>query len=129
MSVSQNLKWINRHGTACAVLTLFLLFGIAVHTLAIARIVLLSDIPLTTWPPRLARNMVGIQFFHDHWWFALPYLLLFFGTLIYLEIRAVPRWAVWTSFTGLSLPVVAYFCTCVRVAFFAIFVMGPGLGP
>jgi type II secretory pathway component PulF len=129
MSIWLSLKSINRHGTACAVLALLLLLGAAVHTIAVAKIALLSDIPLTTWPPRLARNMTGIQFFHDNWWFALPYLLLFFGTLIYMEIRSMPRWAVWATFLFLSLPIVGYFLTCMRLGACSILVMGPIHGP
>ncbi len=129
MSIWQSLKWTNRHGTTCAVLSLVLLLGAGVHTIAVSKITLLSDIPNTTWPSSFVRNMAGIQFFHDNWWFALPYLLFFFGTLIYMEIRSTPRWAVWASFAFLSLPVVAYFLTCMRVGACSIQVMGPIQGP
>ena len=85
------------------------------HTLAVAKITILSDIPLGTWPQRLVRNIAGIQFLQASWWFALPYLLLFFGTLLYMEIRVTPRWAVWSAFAFLALPIVGYLFACMRV--------------
>lgn len=115
MAILQSLKWINRHGTATALLALLLCLCLAAQTLAISAIGLVRDIPLAHWPERFRRNMLGIQFIHDHPWFVLPYLALFVGLLIYVEIRSVPRWAVWTAFVGLTVPLAGYFLTCIRV--------------
>jgi hypothetical protein len=129
VSILQSLKWINRHGTACALLALFLLFCIAVQTVAVAKITILSDIPVGDLPPRLVRNMAGIRFIQANGWFALPYLLLSFGTLIYMEIRATPRWAVWSAFAFLALPIIGYLFACMRVVACFMTVVGRIQGP
>ncbi len=121
MNVSHGLKWLHRHSTTSASLVLLLELCAALHFLAVGTITILSDLPQGTWPPRLIRNMAGIQFFDSKWWFTLPYLFLFFATLIYTEVRALPRWAVWTVFLFLALPILGYMWTCARVGccFFA----------
>jgi hypothetical protein len=122
VSALQSLKWINRHGTSCASLTLLLLFSFAAHTVAVSRITLFDGIPLATLPPRLLRNIAGIHLFQLNWWFGLPYLLLFIGLLLYMEFRSTPRWTVWATFAFMSLPIIAYSLTCVRVVTVPIFI-------
>ncbi len=115
MSTWQSLKWINGHGAACVVLALLLLGCLALHHMAFATVTIFSDIPHLTWPPRVLRSMAGVQFFQANWWFALPHLLLFFGALIYMEVRGSPRWAVWCTFLFMSLPIFAYASVCLRL--------------
>ena len=55
--------------------------------------------------------------------------LVVFGTLFYLEVRTAPRWAVWTTFSFLVLPLFAYTYTCIRVFMVPIFAMGQFHGP
>ena len=128
MNILNCMKWINRHGKVPGLFGLLVLLCVAAHAIAMGRIILLSDIPLDNWPPRLVRNMAGIQFFQANWWFALPYFLLFFGMLIYMEARATPRWAVWSWFLVMSLPALGYLTTCMRVGTgFITFMAVPGL--
>lgn len=115
MDILKTIKWIDRHGTAPVLFGLLVLVSAAAHKVAMGRITLLGDVPLSAWPPRLVRNMAGIQFFQANWWFSLPYFLLFFGMLIYMEVRKTPRWAVWIGFAFMSLPALGYVATCMRV--------------
>ena len=115
MNILHGLKWISRHGTTCASLALLLAVCVALHRMAVGAITLVGGLQEGTWPARLVRNMAGIQFFDANGWFVLPYLLLFVGTLVYTEVRAVRRWAVWTAFLFLALPLLGYMWTCVRV--------------
>ena len=40
---------------------------------------------------------------------------IFFACLLWLEIRVVPRWAVWLSFILLSMPCLAYMWACAHI--------------
>jgi hypothetical protein len=115
---------MDRHGNTCAMLAALFLVCAVAHTIAVAKISILNGIPLDAWPPRLIRNMAGIQFFEANWLLTLPYLLLFFSALIYMELRVMPRWAVWGTFAFLSLPLLGYLWTCVRFAISSIAIMG-----
>ena len=123
------VKWIDRHGDTCAALAILFLVCAVAHTIAVAKISVLSGITLDSWPPRLIRNMAGIRFFEANWLLILPYLLLFFGALIYMEVRSMPRWVVWGTFAFLSLPLLGYLWTCVRFAISSIAIMGAASGP
>ena len=128
MGIRQSLKWVNRHGTATALLVLMLCLSLAAHTLAMKMIELLSDIPLQIWPDRFQRNLTGIQFIHNHACVVLPYLVFFLGLLVYVEIRRTPRSAVWAAFALLSLPLLGYFLTCIRIGCTSIHVLGINTG-
>ena len=129
VSTLRALQCIDRYGATCATLVLLFLICAIAHTIAVAQISVLTGIPLGVWPPRLIRNMAGIQFFEAHWPFTLPYLLLFFGILIYMEIRFTPRWVVWVAFAFLSLPIFGYLWTCLHFAISSSSIMGPVLRP
>ena len=124
MTALQGLKWINRHGTACALLVLLLAACFCAHAVAMGTITLLSDLALPSWPPRFLRNMAGIQFINANTWLALPHLLWCFGLLISLEIRGTPRSVVWSVFIILGLPICGYLLTCIRVGFCSVTFMG-----
>lgn len=115
MPLLQRIQWLNRHGASSALLVLLLLFCALMHYSALAKIEILSPISPAS-EPRLFRSMVGVQYFDAHWWYALPYLVIFFGTLICLETRNAPRWAVWITFLFLALPFLGYAWACVRIA-------------
>ena len=124
MNILRNLQWINRHGTASVLLALLLLLCRAAHFIVIRTIPIFSDMPLESWPPRLLRNVAGIELLQAKWWLTLMYVLIFFSALIYMELRATPRWAVWTSFVFMSLPIFGYLLTCIRVGTGFITVIG-----
>ena len=63
-------------------------------------------------PARTVRCMTLIDFINNHGWMALAYVATFLGCLVWLEIRAAPRWSVWTTFVILSLPCLAYLRAC-----------------
>jgi hypothetical protein len=119
---------MDRHGNTCATLIALFLACAVAHTIAVAKISVLNGVPLDSWPPRLIRNMAGIQFFEANWVLILPYLLLFFGALIYMEFRVTPRWVVWGAFAFLSLPLLGYLWTCVRFTISSIAIVGPVSG-
>lgn len=125
MSLLQSIKWMKRPSTASALLAVLIFLCLAAHFLAVGRITMLSGVPHDSWPPRFLRNITGIQFFHANWWFALPYLLLFFGTLIYMDVRRMPGSVVWSTFAFMSLPLLGYIVTCMNVGIWHILVMGP----
>jgi hypothetical protein len=115
MSFRLNLKWIERHKTSTALLALMVICCAIAHSVAVSRITLLSSFPVANLPTRLIRNIAGIQFINAIWSFPLVYLLIFVGTLLYMEFRSTPRWAVWISFVLLSIPIVAYLLICLRL--------------
>lgn len=116
---------MNRHGAASACLALLLGLLVALHFIAVAQIGVLTGVPQEYFSARLVRNMAGIQFFQANWWFAALYFLYFFGLLIYMEMRAVPRWAILCAFLFLSVPVIGYMLTCMRVTIGSIHYFGP----
>jgi len=128
MSFWHSLKWINRHGTSCFLLALMLLFSVGAHSMATSWMLLLGDFPAANLPPRLIRNITGIEFIKANWPLPLAYLLLFLGILLYMEFRSTPRWAVWVSFVLMSLPIVVYLLICLRVGA-GIFFTNPALSP
>jgi hypothetical protein len=128
MSYWHSLKWINRHGTSCFLLALLLLFCVGAHSMATSWMGLFVDFPPANLPPRLMRNITGIEFVKANWPLPLVYLLFFAGMLLYMEFRSTPRWAVWVSFVVMSLPIVVYLLICLRVGT-GLFFTNPSLGP
>jgi len=96
VTVLQELSWLNRPCAALALLGLLLAFSWAMHFSAMGRIEFLKGVSLQ-FEPRMLRNMAGIEFIHGHWWFVLPYLTLFAGSLVWLAVRNAPRWSVWKT--------------------------------
>ena len=129
MGILQSVRVIRRHGGATALLGFLLLLGFVLHCVAASKIQILAGLNFPGWEPRLPRNMAGIEFFQGNPWFALPYLAFFLGTLIYAEARAIPRWALWSAFWALALPLAGYMWTCWRVAVCCVtsLMSGPGL--
>lgn len=66
-----------------------------------------------------ARRIAIIDFIHLNWWIVMPYLAVWFAFLLWMEIRACPRWAVWATFCALAMPCVAYAWGCWQVAIMA----------
>ena len=127
VNIWHSLKCINRHGASCTLFLAILLLCVISHSLARSMIALLSDVPAAYLQPGLLRNVTGIQFIDVNWFFALTYLLLFFGTLIYMEIRSTPPWAVCVTFVLLSLPAIAYVTLCLRLGTRSFVIIAPNL--
>jgi hypothetical protein len=114
-------KWINRHGTSAALL-LLLVGGCAyAHLVAATKADLLREVAMNMDPASLRRG-AGIEFIHNHWWFVLPYLAVFGGSVVWLEARNAPRWAVWTVFMVLAVPCFMYAWACLDWALMGFFV-------
>jgi hypothetical protein len=121
----QSLKWINRHGAAVGLLALILVVCVVGHSIAVMKVQLFHDLPCEwNWGEGLLRNMAGIRFVHGNGWAVLVYLLFAFGTLLYLEVRTMPRWAVSSTFMFLSLPMIAYVWLCLNFTVRGFLVMG-----
>lgn len=97
------IQWINRHGTSAALLLLLLGACALAQSLAATKIEIERGLGIGMDSLSL-RRAAGIEFIHRHWWFALPYVTRFVGSLIWLEARSAPRWAVWVVFTALAVP-------------------------
>jgi hypothetical protein len=129
VNILQWVKSINRHGASCTFFLAVLLLCLISHSIARSMIALLSDVPSAYLQPRLLHNVAGIQFIDTNWLIAVTYLFLFFGALVYMEIRATPRWAVWSTFLILTLPLVAYIILCVRVGTRFFVIAAPTFAP
>jgi len=64
---------------------------------------------------RTAREMSIIDFIHDHLWIVAAYAVVSFTSLIWLECRTSPRWAVWVTFLVLAIPLLAYGGACLHI--------------
>jgi hypothetical protein len=115
VSIWRSLKWINRHGTSSAFLIFIVLLCVVGRSIAAEMMSLLKDVPAAYLPLRLVRNVTGIHFLDTNWGFSLTYSLLFLGTLMFMEIRSTPRWAVWITFALMTLPPIGYVVLCLRV--------------
>jgi hypothetical protein len=116
MSLWRAAQWLNRHGTSWALLVLLLALCAFAHFLAATKIEVLRGLPLEMDAQSLRRE-AGIQFIHQHWWFVLPYVTFFAGSLVWLEAREAPRWSVWSVFAVLAIPCLMYLCICSGWAF------------
>jgi hypothetical protein len=125
VSIWHSVKTINRHGTSCALLIFIVVLCVVGHSIAAQMMSLLKDVPAAYLPLRLVRNVTGIQFLDTNWGFSLAYSLLFLGTLIYMEIRSTPRWAVWVTFALMTLPSIGYVVLCLHVGTRSLVISGP----
>jgi hypothetical protein len=64
---------------------------------------------------RTIRQMSAIDFMHAHYWIAIAYAAVFLSSLLWLEFRGAPRWAVWITFSVLAIPCLVYAWACVRI--------------
>jgi len=114
MKFQEAVKWVNRHCTAVALATLlFVLCGFD-HFLALVKMDAVSRrFPIMN--SQTERSMAAIDFLHGHRWFAGVFMLVFIGSLLYLELRNAPRWSVWLVFLFLAAPCVAYLMICAYI--------------
>ena len=108
-------KWINQHGTPMMLLILLLGMCAWAQSQAAAMIAIERELGIGMHSLNL-RRVVGIEFIHSHWWFALPYVAIFAGSLTWLEARHAPRWAVWAVFMIMTLPCLRYMWACIAWA-------------
>ncbi len=111
MSISQALKWFNRHGAFSGLLAL-LLVGSAFADLIARTKMDMSNRQFAIMDDRTVRQMGFIDFVHAHMWMVIVYVVVFQAGLLWLEFRAMPRWCVWVTFIVLSLPALAYGSAC-----------------
>ena len=64
---------------------------------------------------RTVRDIRFIDFMHAHLWMVIAYMVVFLGSLLWLECRAVTRWSVWVTFIVLALPALAYGSACLHI--------------
>ena len=114
MQILTALKWINRHSASSVVLLLLLGASTFAHVLAHLRMDM-ANRQFAIMDDRTIREIAVIDFMHAHYWVAIAYAVVFFATLLWLEIRSAPRWAVWVMFCLLALPCLVYAGACLRI--------------
>ena len=75
------------------------------HSLALAKMEVAGR-QCAVMNSRTIHNMALIDFVQDHDWMVVWYVVLFAGTLLYMEFRDLPRWSIWCTFA-----ILAYSCT------------------
>lgn len=89
------------------------------HSVALVRLEMLA--PSLSLKPAVAARSGFIQYVDAHPWVVLPYLGVWVGALLWLQIRKSPRWSLRLTFLLLALPVLGYLWICFRVATQAFF--------
>jgi hypothetical protein len=64
---------------------------------------------------RTMREVRVIDFLHANLWLPLLYSAVFAGSVLWLEYRGAPRWAVWGTFVLLALPCLTYARACLHI--------------
>src|SRR6266568_8045440 len=101
------LKWANRHSAAIFGATLlFALCGFT-HFLALEKMGSVGrQFPIMNL--RTEHSMALIDFLNSHRSYAAIFILVFIGSLLYLELRDAPRWSVWLVFFLFAAPCIVY---------------------
>jgi len=94
---------------------LALVLGLAVLVHGMARLKMDLADHFALMDMRTLRELRLIAYVHTHLWLPASYAVVFFACLLWLEIRVVPRWAVWLSFILLSMPCLAYMWACAHI--------------
>ena len=114
MTFAEKWKWVNRHGASPLGLLILLGFCAMAHYLAFERMEF-AQRQFAFMDAKTIQRMAIIDFIHNHLWLVTPYALVFLGSLLWLEIRSAPRWAIWVSFLFLALPCSAYVRGCIAI--------------
>ena len=114
MRAFETFKWINARGAPLAALALLLAFGAFIHRMAITRLDV-NDWRLAGADARAEGRVRFIGYVDAHPWVALLFAAFFAGSLVWLQFRQSPRWALWLTFAFLALPVLGYAWACLRV--------------
>ena len=109
------VKWLNRPTVALVgAMSLLGICGFA-HFLALVKMdVVERKFPIMN--PSTEHNMVLIDFLNGHRWFVVVFILMFIGSLLYLELRNAPRWSVWLTFFAFAAPCLEYLMVCGYIA-------------
>ena len=115
MSFLAVVKWLNRHTVALAgAISLLGICGFT-HFLALVKMdVMERKFPIMN--PRTEHNMALIDFLNGHRWFVAVFILMFIGSLLYLELRNAPRWSVWLTFFVFAAPCLMYLMVCAYIS-------------
>ena len=114
MSILDYIKSINRRGGSVA--SLVILLGGMAFTHWSARLRMdMANRQFAVMDDRTSREMMIIDFIHEHLWILVAYAAVFLFCLLWLEFRTAPRWAVWVSFAVFALPFLAYARACLHI--------------
>lgn len=69
----------------------------------------------------------ALDFVQTHVWMTMVFLSFSLASLLWLDLRKAPRWAVWSTLFPLSVPCVAYIWICARICTVPDCTMGPAL--
>jgi hypothetical protein len=128
MELMETRRWLNQHALSPALLILLFGASTAIHLQACAVSNMVKS--LHGYPAFISDDLVvcrirAVGFIQDHAWMPLTFALLALASLFWLGFRKAPRWAVWTTLGGLSLPCLAYMWICFKASTLGFFVMGP----
>ena len=124
----QALRWLNEHATSAALLLLLLGVATILHDIARGAVGLIQSIPnYPAWitDDRVLGRIRAVEFVQANPWIPLVLALAALGSLLWLEVRRAPRWAVWTTLAVVSLPAGGYIWVCLKAAFGAFVLTGP----
>src|SRR5450631_69486 len=107
-------KWVNRHCSSLVLAASLLLPCGVEHIMALARMDSVNrQFPIMNL--RTERGMATIDFLNDNRWIAWVFAVAFIGSLLYLELRAAPRWSVWLVFFSFTAPCIFYLIGCAYI--------------
>jgi hypothetical protein len=114
MPLSATVKWLSRHTES--VLVAFCLFEYCAmaHYLALGSMEKHSRY-FAGMDDKSAKRMAIIDLLQGHGWMVVSYALVFLGCLFWMERRAIPRWAFWTSFSAMAAPCLVYGWGCLAL--------------
>ena len=106
-----------------------LLFGVVAAAHGFARGVAnmfttLPGFPAIISDDRFLCRLRAVEFVHAHPWMPLALAGAALASLLWLEFRQAPRWAVWTTLVVLSVPCLGYIWVCLKAGSVGLFVMG-----
>lgn len=108
------LRCINRKGAPLAGLALLLGMGAFLHRIALGVGTFAYPASVIADPYQEVR-LRFVSYLDAHTWVALPFAALFAASLLWLQIRKSPPWALWATFASLALPLVGYMWICLSV--------------
>ncbi len=115
MRLSDISDWINKHGHTLVTFILFALACFCADSWASFKVMMVDKQFLIT-DARTIRQMGAIDFMHENIWIICAYAAFFFATLLWMEIRNLPRWARWGAFAGLAAPWILYTHACIDLS-------------
>ena len=111
----KGLQWINRRGAPIAVVALLVGVAVVVHRASLTHVKTMG-VGWSQTERAIGARIQFMSYLDQHPWLVLPYIAVCAGTLIWLQIRGAPRWALRISFAFLTLPIFGYMWICFRAA-------------